>query len=182
MTFPEDKPYIILDTETCGSNAIDPNDPNTEIIEIVILAPDGSALLESFIKPVHAISERMTAFHGIGNEDVKDAPTFPEIYPQIVEAIQGKTVVVYNVGYDITLLTHLARRHSLTPFACDAWCLMEAYANYYKAPPRFNKPGYAWQSLDNACKQQGIPRSVTHRARQDAWASLTLLRKLEGKL
>ena len=40
------------------------------------------------------------AIHGLTPVDVQDAPTLEALRPQIVQAVSGKTVVIYNAAFD----------------------------------------------------------------------------------
>src|SRR5258708_2663397 len=88
--------FVVLDTETTGKDA---NAPETEIVEIVILDHQGTPLLNTLVKPTCAIPQEAIAIHGITDEMVKGAPTFPELFPTIANLLKDKTVIVYNSGY-----------------------------------------------------------------------------------
>ena len=71
--------WVILDTETTGLS-------EAEIVQIGIINHQGQTILNSLLLPTIAIPNDAIAIHGINNEAVTDSPSFPEIYPQIVEA------------------------------------------------------------------------------------------------
>ncbi|RLD54037.1 MAG: 3'-5' exonuclease, partial [Bacteroidetes bacterium] len=55
--------------------------------------------------PEMPIPEKVTAIHGISNEDVKDAPTFNEIARSLANEIEGCDLAGYNsIRFDIPLL------------------------------------------------------------------------------
>lgn len=167
--------WVVLDTETTGRDA---NAPETEIVEIVIVAHDGTVLLNSLVKPEKPIPPEVICIHGITDEMVKDAPSFTELFPKIDALLKGKVCIVYNAGYDIALIENLAERHGFGFWAVENWCLMKAYADYYKAPGRWRGSGYAWQSLTSACKQQRVTLTEAHRALGDTLATWSLLKTL----
>jgi DNA polymerase-3 subunit epsilon len=70
--------WAILDTETTGLY-------NAEIVEIAIISNRGEPLLNTLVKPTLTIPAKATSIHGINDDMVATAQTFPEIYPQIVE-------------------------------------------------------------------------------------------------
>jgi len=168
--------FCVLDCETTGK---DPHAEETEIVEIAILDEDGLPLLDTFIRPTRAIPGDVMELHGITDEMVASAPTFSDIYPQIVAAIEGKTVIVYNADYDIYLLDNLINRNKLEMPRFDQYCLMRAYANYLKRPGLYGN--YAWIKLSEACELQGVEAADAHRAMGDTIATFSLLKTLANK-
>ena len=170
--------FMLLDLETTGKDA---HAPETEIVEITILDTDGMPVLNSLVKPVKPIPVEVTALHGISDEDVKEAPTFQEVYPEIARVIEGQTLVIYNADYDSYLLDNLIIRNGLDMPAFEQWCLMKAYSDYQqtpKAPGKTYGGKYAWHKLSVACEQQGIVLEDAHRALGDTLATWKLLQKL----
>ena len=66
----------ILDTETTGLY-------DAEIVEIAVINRDGEPLLNTLIKPSIPIPAEVSAIHGITNEVVADAPSFPKSIPKL---------------------------------------------------------------------------------------------------
>lgn len=165
--------FVVLDCETTGK---DPH-AETEMCEITILDTDGVVLVNSLIKPAQAISDKLSAIHGISNEMVAEAPTFREIFPEIARAISGQMVVIYNANYDAWLLDRLIIEHCLDMPDFEPWCLLRAYADHFKASGQYGN--YAWQTLSAACEQQGIEwDSEAHRSLADTTMTWRLLQKL----
>ena len=99
--------WVILDTETTGLH-------NAEIVEIAIVNHLAEPLLNTLVKPSISIPADVVAIHGIDDAMVADAPSFPEIYPQIVEVLEGKRVFIYNAAFDIKILDYYRKLHNLT--------------------------------------------------------------------
>jgi len=96
-------PIVFFDLETTGINiAAD------RIVEIAYLKVDqngNETCKTQRINPEMPIPEKVTAIHGITNEDVKDAPTFNEIARSLAKDIEGCDLAGYNsVRFDIPLL------------------------------------------------------------------------------
>jgi len=96
-------PIIFFDLETTGINiAAD------RIVEIAYLKVDlngNESSKTQRVNPEMPIPEKVTAIHGITNEDVKDAPTFNEIARSLAKEIEGCDLAGYNsVRFDIPLL------------------------------------------------------------------------------
>lgn len=164
---------VVLDTETTGLG------PQAEIIEIAVIALDGSVLFESFVKPSCAIEPEAMRVHGITEDLLADAPRFAEVYARLHAVLHDKLVLIYNAEFDTGRLSYMAQRAGLPPLVQRAQCLMNRYATFYGQ--RGSYGSYRWQSLSAACKQQGIvlPADLPqHRALGDALTTLALLRHL----
>lgn len=134
--------WVILDTETTGLN-------DAEIVQIGIIDREGKTVFDSLIKPTIAIPKEVIAIHSITNEAVANAPIFPEIYPQIVEALQKKQVLIYNANFDISILNYCCKLHKLPLLRLDKRCdcVMEWYAQYCGEWSEYYG-SYKWQPLN----------------------------------
>ena len=117
--------WTILDTETTGLY-------DAQIVEIAIIDRTGQTLLDTFIKPTIPIPPETTALHGITDAMVADAPSFPEVYPRIMEVLKGKRVLIYNSAFDIKILNYCCQLHSLPSLMLKkrSECLMEWTAQW----------------------------------------------------
>ena len=126
--------WLILDTETTDLDS-------AEIVEIAIINPLEERLLNTLVRPAIPIPAEATEIHGITDEDVKDAPSFPEIYSSIAEVLKDKQVLIYNSAFDIKILNYCCKLHGLPILNLQqrSECLMEwaaqwkgDWSNYYK--------------------------------------------------
>jgi DNA polymerase-3 subunit epsilon len=96
-------PIIFFDLETTGINIA-----SDRIVEISYLKVDlnGNETSKTMrLNPGIPIPEKVTAIHGITNEDVKDAPTFSEVAKSLAREFEGCDLAGYNsVKFDIPLL------------------------------------------------------------------------------
>ena len=92
-----ERDLVILDLETTTLH-------NAEIVQIGVLSKTGEVLMEQLVKPARSISVGATEVHGIRDEDVADAPPFAEIADQLLGVLKGKTVAVYNLEFDRSVL------------------------------------------------------------------------------
>lgn len=147
--------WVILDTETTGLH-------NAEVVEIAIINHLGEPLLNSLVKPSTVIPADVVAIHGISDEMVIDAPSFPEIYPQIVEALAGKKALIYNASFDIKILAYCRRLHGLKGLALSkrSECIMEWHAQWAGDWSDYHE-SYRWHPLCGG-----------HRALDDCLAAL----------
>ena len=152
---------VYLDTETTGLGNTD------QIIDIAVVDSDGTILLDTLVRPTAPIPGEATSIHGITNEDIVDAPLYPEIRPSLFLCIEHRFVVIYNAAYDTRLMRQSMRAHGITVGSkIHAVCAMELYAQFYGD---WNGRSYLWQSQANAAAQLGIaiPDDL-HRAAADA--------------
>lgn len=167
-------PFVVFDTETTGFGTDD------EIIQISIVDQDGQVLLDSFIKPEGAILN--SEYHNITDGVVAAAPTFPEIYPRIVEALEGKRVMAYNLDYDQRMLNQVIERHKLEPLDWVEWngqlCAMKLYAPFH-GEWNDHHHNYRWQKLDTAARRLNVQRhGDAHNALSDTMLTLEVVKAL----
>ena len=166
---------MFLDTETTGLG------PLAEVVEICVIDTDGSVLLESLVKPTVPVSKEARKVHGITDAHLLNAPTFAELLPEITRVVEGRSVVIYNAAYDISIITQSAEAHGRDGNTItDSHCAMLLYAEYVGDWDDY-RGGYRWHKLINAARQCGIalpPR--LHRARADAEITRQLLMHMAG--
>ncbi|MDF1575958.1 MAG: 3'-5' exonuclease [Bacteroidales bacterium] len=96
-------PIIFFDLETTGINIA-----SDRIVEISYLKVDlhGNESSKTFrVNPGIPIPEKVTAIHGISDEDVKDAPAFNEVAKSLARDFEGCDLGGYNsVKFDIPVL------------------------------------------------------------------------------
>jgi DNA polymerase III epsilon subunit family exonuclease len=169
---------LFLDTETTGL------DSNAEICEITIIDHNGLPLINTLIKPIKPIPEEAIKIHGITNEMVKDAPSFSDIYFELLNILFLKKIIIYNADYDLRLLRQCAdltgvHHKSREPFEAvqgNSICAMKSYQQFTES----NK----WTKLTKACEQMKIDVSdiTAHRALSDCIMTLRLIKAINSKL
>ena len=96
-------PIIFFDLETTGINIA-----SDRIVEISYLKVDlnGNETVKTLrVNPGIPIPEKVTAIHGISDEDVKNEPTFNELAKSLARDFEGCDLGGYNsVRFDIPLL------------------------------------------------------------------------------
>lgn len=101
-----DKP-VYIDTETTGLEKTD------EVIEISIVDHDGSQLFTSLIKPSRAIPIEAQKIHGITNEMVATAQSWPILWPTIRNYLYGRTIAAYNAPFDLRMMEQSHARYKI---------------------------------------------------------------------
>ena len=164
---------VIVDFETTGRG-------NAEIVQIGVLDATGNILMDQLVKPGKSIPAEVTEIHGISNEMVANAPTFPEVGAAFAALIADKLAVAYNCGYEEKILAGECKRHGLPLIEPARWsCAMKAYASYFGQWHK-KRRSYIWQSLSNACIQQGVHVENAHTAVGDCQMTLALIHKMQG--
>ncbi len=98
---------IILDTET--------TDLDGEPVEISIINIDGKPLLDTLVQATCPTSPGAREVHGISDEELKDAPTFPDVYPELCRILAAASqIVVYNASFDFDILENARQVHQLS--------------------------------------------------------------------
>ena len=135
----------VLDLETTGLGIYSP----AYAVEAAVLAMDGTVLLHTLINPRHLIEDGARAVHGITEEEVRDAPTWDQVLPELVTVLSGRRICIYNEEFDTRIMRyemhryHKAQDPEPTPTgqwhrlarewvdALDTECAMELYAEWY---------------------------------------------------
>src|SRR5690349_14999525 len=105
--------FVILDTETTGLYDAEP-------VQIAIIRPASSVLLDTLGKPTIPGSEGAARVHGITEERLKDAPTFREVYPKLKQVVADLIIVTYNVEFDRNVIFQACHAASLEKLS-NAW-------------------------------------------------------------
>ena len=97
------RPLAVFDLETTGT---DPAKDRIVEISILVIAPDGGRLVRTRrLNPEMPIPSEATAVHGIGDDDVRDAPTFRQVARSLLEVLEGADLAGFNVRrFDIPIL------------------------------------------------------------------------------
>ncbi len=84
----------MLDSETTGLKT------PVQFVEVAIVDADGRTLFEGTVRPDCRIESGATRIHGHTARSLADSSPFWEVYPDLLEALWGRRVVVYNASYD----------------------------------------------------------------------------------
>lgn len=107
----DELPAMIVDTETTG---LDVN--NDRIVSFGGVCAHGtrmfkSRMIDDLIYPGVPISATSTAIHGITDEMVADARTFPEVYADFQRMAVGRVIIGHNIPFDLTIIRQECERH-----------------------------------------------------------------------
>lgn len=162
---------LTLDTETTGVGY------HAEICEITILDVTGEPILDTLVRPTRPIPAEATAIHGITDDLVASAPSWPEVAERYAALIAGRTVVAYNAAFDVRLLRQTHQIHGLTAPILKTACAMLMYAAWHGEYDR-GRDCWRWLKLIDAATDCGVAEAGAHRALADARMTLGVLRYL----
>lgn len=156
--------WVILDTETTGLY-------RAEIIQLGVIDLDRKFLLDTLVKPTISIPSDASSIHGITDNQVVNAPSFPQIYPKLSEVLHDKKVLIYNASFDLGILDYCCSLHQLPDLNIDyCTCLMLMYAVFCGNWSDYHG-SYTWQPLPVG----------DHSAIGDCLSALKVLEKMASK-
>lgn len=173
----DDPSTVFLDTETTGLDA------SAEIVEISIIDRTGHVLLDTMVRPVAPIPMDASRIHGITDEMVIDAPSWPELVGLVSETLRGRRVVIYNAKYDLRLMRQASTLAGVDPSWVDALrseCAMSAYSEHVgEVNPKTG--AFRWHKLTDAATRCGVQSDGAHRALADCFMTLGVLQHMAGQ-
>jgi len=156
--------YLMLDLETTGGNpALD------RIIEIAaVRVEEGREVLRwsTLVNPGTRISSFIAGLTGIDNNMVRDAPTFAEVAPRLLELLADTVLVAHNVRFDHGFLKNEFQRMQID-LRTRLMCTVRLSRRLY--------PQHKGHGLDAIMRRHGIHSNARHRAMGDVDAVLRWL-------
>lgn len=162
----EKKNLVILDLETTG--LLD-KDPDTKIVQITLMNGSGKIVFSSLVNPQRKIPPEAMRVHGIKDSDVANAPKLEDLIEILKNFLDGASLVAYNAGFDVHLLTHRLRALGAAEkfFLEEVNCAMEMYQHW--------SGSRKWLRLPNLSGRKA------HDSVNDCYNTLLLLEKMAGK-
>ena len=162
------RPLIVFDLETTGLDFI-----RDRIIQIsyIKVSPDGTEERENlFVNPEKTIPHEVVELTGITNDDVKDAPTFKTLAPQLCEKFKGCDFAGYNSNhFDIPMLAEEFLRAGID-FDFSKVRLIDAQTIFHKMERRNLAAAYKFY-----CGRKMEDDFTAHRADEDTEATYRVL-------
>lgn len=150
--------YVAVDVETANADW-------ASICQIGIAHFDETGVREtwaSLVDPEDYFDGMNVSIHGITEEDVRGAPRFADVFPEVVSRLGGR-VVVHHMPFDRVALSRAAMRYGLPDLGAQ-WLDSARVAR--RAWQEYAERGYG---LSNLSKSLGIPLDH-HDALSDAVA------------
>jgi DNA polymerase-3 subunit epsilon len=156
--------FVVLDSETTGLGT------PVDFVEVGVVSCRGETLFDSLLKPSCPVEPGASRVHGRTTKSLAGERRFHELYPDLLEALWAKRVVVYNAPYDRRVwdaaVGRLGARVELAGELAPWECVMRAYAAY--VGERSKRGGYRNQKLAGG----------NHTAIGDARVTLRLIERM----
>lgn len=109
------KTHLVLNVETTGQG------PHDQVLQITITDHKGQLVLNRFCKPSVAITEGASNYHHMTKDvlqygasmDNNKVSTWPDIYPEIVSLLEGRTIRAFRVDFDSYMIKSSCRAFNL---------------------------------------------------------------------
>ena len=157
-------PYAVIDFETTG---LSPR--RDRIVEVAVARVDASGRVEDeFATLINPDGRDVgpTFIHGIANSQVKDAPTFAEVAPELLARMNGAVVVAHNATFEEAFLAAELKRAGIDVPSMPALCTL------WLGRQTFDTPNY---KLGTLARAGGIALVDKHAALGDVRAVSSLL-------
>ena len=166
--------FCVIDLETTGLGA-----DEHRIIEIAIVLFENGIATGSWQRLVHPgrkIPKGSTAIHGITDADVKNAPSFCDLVPEIAGLLHDRIPVAYNATFDRGFLHAEFERAGRPPSVEDVPALRPDVVwidpLLWVRQLAFHEDGH---KLGQVAARMGIAHAQAHRAQADAHATGQIL-------
>ena len=136
---------------------------------------DSKVVYQSLVRPTQPIPPEAMAVHGISNQDVQKAPTWPVIWPTLRTFLVCCEIGIYNAEFDLRMMQQSHGRYRL-PWRenLKTFDIMQLYA-LYKGEWDSVRRSYRYHTLARAGKECNIDIPNAHRATTDTLLARALL-------
>jgi DNA polymerase III epsilon subunit family exonuclease len=162
--------FAVVDVETTGLSA---KRHRVVQVAVVTVLADGTRVDEwsSVVRKPRWRRVGARHIHGLSSSDLRDAPAFAHIAPELVRRLDGSIVVAHNAGFDWSFLRReLARAGYAVP---DAARLCTLRLSRTLDPDRQQS-----HRLPEVAQRYGVPCEHLHDALADAETTAALLPRL----
>lgn len=165
---------VYLDTETTGLNR------DAEIVEIAVVNSQAEILIQTFVKPSRPIPPDASAIHGITDEMVQGAPSWPVLWQSLRGLLNGRPIGLYNAEYDLRLMQQSMEVYRL-PWreTFNVIDVMKVYSDYRGEWDPYRR-GKKIFKLEEAGKFFRIPLPNAHRAAADSLLTRAVFHCMAG--
>lgn len=119
--------YITIDFETANQNL-----DSACSIGMVIVDDDKVDIRKYLINPNQPFAYSNTLIHGITYEDVKDYPTFKEVWEKIKNEFTNSIVYAHNAPFDMSVLKACINRFNLELPSFKYGCTLQIARRLWK--------------------------------------------------
>lgn len=170
-----DVTFCVVDLETTGGSPA----KGSRITEVGAVKVRGGEVLGEFqtlVNPDEQIPAFITVLTGITDAMVVSAPRIAEVLPSFLEFARGTVLVAHNAPFDVGFLKHGARELEIP------WPKFEVLDTVVLARRVLLKDEVRNVKLSTLAAHVGATTTPTHRALDDARATVDVLHHLIGRL
>ncbi|BGP21359.1 RNA exonuclease 4 [Rhodotorula toruloides] len=100
--------YLAIDCEMVG---VGPEGVESTLARVSIVNYHGCVILDRFVRPREKVTDYRTWVSGVREEDLRNAPTFPEVQKEVSALLTGRILVGHALSNDTTVLLLSHPRH-----------------------------------------------------------------------
>jgi DNA polymerase-3 subunit epsilon len=155
--------FVAIDFETA-------NTQKHSACALAVVVVKGGSIVErrSWLINPGTKTFRFTDLHGITYKDIKDKPTWPEIWPEVEPYLRDQHLVAHNMEFDHGVLKALCEKHAIYPARYGVVCTLELSRNKLRL--------HSYR-LNVVCQHLGIPLNH-HDPMSDAEAAALIALRL----
>ena len=161
--------YAVVDVETTGGRPLF-GDRITEVAAVIVRNGEIAEVFETLVNPLRPIPPFVTKLTNITWDMVRRAPTFNEVAPDLVEALEGNVFVAHNAEFDWRFVTTEISRTTGRRLSGRKLCTVRM--------ARMMLPQLSRRSLDHVARYYGVEITSRHRAGGDALATARCLQRM----
>lgn len=154
--------FITIDFETATAQRDSPCEIGLTFVEDSKIVETKSWLIKPWYKQFYSFNVML---HGISEKDVKDAPTFKQLWPELNKVLSGNLLIAHNASFDMSVLRSTLELYKIPFPKIDYACS----CNFSKSV----WPGLASYNLKSLCHINDISFRH-HRAGPDSLATAEL--------
>ena len=157
--------FVAIDFETANERRCSPCALGLAVVNAGRVAETAYWL----IRPKELVFNPYNIFiHGITEEDVRDKPELPDLWPTIRRYVEGKMVLAHNASFDMSVLRHTLIEYRIG-FPEFQYCCTRIIA-------KKTWPGFPTYRLDFVAASLGV-QFEHHQALEDALACAEIARR-----
>src|SRR5919201_2708607 len=106
--------FAVVDVETTGLSAR----TGDRICEVAVVLARGGQIVDqvqTLVNPQKPISRAAAAVNGISDHMVRNSPTFHQVAPALLEALDGAVLVAHNASFDLSFISAELRAAGFNP-------------------------------------------------------------------
>lgn len=157
-----------------------------EVVAIAIVDLNGQVHLDSLVQPEHPEKLLRKQKNGLCAADITgitadqliEAPTFSELYADILDNLDGKRWVAYNAGFDVGALDRAASNAQMPMLMNNGVFDVAVIAAEYLGNWNAKRQWFEMLKLGEAATRLGVVVDVQHHAAADALTTLKVLKAI----